>query len=758
MAQIDAVDCLGDWKWRLANLYYIVDESGKKVKFSPNTEQLDLLSNLHNNNLILKARQLGFCVALDTRILTSELRWIRVADLQVGDEVVAVDERPPGGRGMARRMRTATVLDTVLVHHMAYRIRFDDGREVVCTDQHPWLSKKAGDTAEWRSLSGSGNQVVGRLKVGTRVRWVAKPWGASEVDDGWFGGMLDGEGSISKSNSSASINVSQRVGSVWDRLVAYCENRGYSHCIESDKAERLSKHGKVPVPKIVFGRMDEMFRLIGQTRPTRFIGRRFWENRELPGKRNGGIGWAAIVSIEPVGEIDLVDLQTSSGTYIAEGFVSHNTTLIDIMGLDQAIFTPTYSAAIIAHGLAEAGKIFRNKVKFPWDSLPVGVKALNPTVNDSASELVFSNGSSIYVGTSGRSGTLQFLHISEYGKICRRFPDKASEIKTGSLPAVHAGGLTFVESTAEGTGGHFYEMVSDAQKRTSKPNEHEFKLHFYPWWRKQSYRMSPDGVRLEPQHVAYFKELATKGIELDAEQQAWYTVKYRLFKDDMLQEYPSTPEEAFSGAMEERYYASQMLDARKKGRIKPIPTIPNKRVNTFWDLGRDTTAIWFHQYGALEHRMIDYLQDTGKTLDYYAKEIQRKGYMLGTIYLPHDAGDQSVVTTSTAESELKKLFPGVTVRIIPRVSQLYMGINLTRNIISETYFDEVACSEGIDCLDNYRKKWNESLGNWSDEPVHDKYSHGADAFRQFAQGWESSHEEGLEPRTPIKYAANGWMG
>ena len=185
------------------------------------------------------------------------------------------------------------------------------------------------------------------------------------------------------------------------------------------------------------------------------------------------------------------------------------TTLIDILGLDQAIFTPNYSAAIIAHGLAEAGKIFRNKVQFPWKKLPDGIRALNPTTNDSASELVFSNGSSIYVGTSGRSGTLQFLHISEYGKICRRFPEKANEIKTGSLPAVHDGGLTFIESTAEGTGGHFYDMVREAEKRGPvEPNKLEFKLHFYPWWRKESYRMDPDGVLLETEMVEYFAKLA----------------------------------------------------------------------------------------------------------------------------------------------------------------------------------------------------------------------------------------------------------
>jgi hypothetical protein len=143
--------------------------------------------------------------------------------------------------------------------------------------------------------------------------------------------------------------------------------------------------------------------------------------------------------------------------------------------------------------------------------------------------------------------------------------------------------------------------------------------------------------------------------------------------------------------------------------------------------------------------MIDYLQDEGKTLDFYAREIQKKGYLLKNIYLPHDAGDQSVVTTNTAESEIKKLFPGVKVRIVPRIPQKYMAIDMARSRLSECYFHEVQCAKGIECLDNYRKKWNEAIGNWSDEPLHDKNSHGADAFQQFAQGWYPEHETGVKP-------------
>ena len=71
---------------------------------------------------------------------------------------------------------------------------------------------------------------------------------------------------------------------------------------------------------------------------------------------------------------------------------------------------------------------------------------------------MLSNNSSIRVGTSLRSGTLQYLHISEYGKLCAQFPEKAREVRTGALNTVQAGQVVFIESTAEGQEGHFFDL------------------------------------------------------------------------------------------------------------------------------------------------------------------------------------------------------------------------------------------------------------------------------------------------------------
>ena len=208
---------LRDPMFRLSNLYWIVvkgddGEDDLVVKFKPNRAQQRFIRRLWHRNIILKARQLGFCVSPETRVLTADLQWVAIADLKAGDEVVACDEHVPGGRGSARKLRTATVQATQTMQAERYRIRFDDAREVVCTANHPWLSRKVGTDASWRSLSGQGNAVTGKLKVGTRVRWITKPWGDSTVEDGWFGGMMDGEGSMAlPSRAGASVNVSQRV-------------------------------------------------------------------------------------------------------------------------------------------------------------------------------------------------------------------------------------------------------------------------------------------------------------------------------------------------------------------------------------------------------------------------------------------------------------------------------------------------------------------------------------------------------------------
>jgi hypothetical protein len=426
------------------------------------------------------------------------------------------------------------------------------------------------------------------------------------------------------------------------------------------------------------------------------------------------------------------------------------TTLIDIFALDQSFFVDNLQAAIIAHDRDSMKAIFKHKVHFPHKRLPEALHAWNPARNDAENELTFERGGGIRVAMSVRSGTVQILHVSEMGKIARRYPERATEIVTGSFPTVHEGGLVFVESTAEGTGGEFYKMVKAAEKLNAtieatgrKRNRMEFALHFYPWWGEEKYRVDPAHVAIPVRLAKYFSSLETDhGIKLDAAQAAWYVLTERLLKDNMKREHPSTVDEAFEGANEERYFAQQMLRARKEGRVGIVPYVPAMGVNLFFDLGRDTTCYWAHQFhrGTGMHRMVGYHGDVGRTLDYFAQQIQQRQYLLRNIYLPHDGNDQSIVTTETPKTKFQKLFPGVTIRVVPRPAVKYLSIESARSRIHECAFSEAECEKGIDGLENYRKKWSDAIGNWSDEPRHDEHSHPADAFQTFAMGWEPGHE------------------
>jgi hypothetical protein len=111
--------------------------------------------------------------------------------------------------------------------------------------------------------------------------------------------------------------------------------------------------------------------------------------------------------------------------------------------LDACLFNSNIRAGTIAHKLDDARVIFRDKIRDVYDRLPQALREAIPVIKDSADELVFANNSSIRVSTSMRSGTLQYLHISEYGRLCAKFPDKAREVRTGALNTVQAGQVVF---------------------------------------------------------------------------------------------------------------------------------------------------------------------------------------------------------------------------------------------------------------------------------------------------------------------------
>lgn len=424
-------------------------------------------------------------------------------------------------------------------------------------------------------------------------------------------------------------------------------------------------------------------------------------------------------------------------------------TFILIYILDCCLFYSNTSAGVIAQGLKEAEDLFRNKVKFAYDKLPDFLKENLAATSNSARMLEFSNGSSIQVGTSLRGGTFQKLHISEYGKIAARYPDKALEIKTGALNTIHAGQEIFIESTAEGQQGEFYEITQQAKRLKQagqKLTPIDPKLFFYPWFKDQSYQLPEhiDSAIITKDIANYFQKL---GIALTPAQKAWYVKKAEQQGEYMKREFPSTPDEAFEQSMEGAIYTKQMMLVREKKQIGYFPHEPSQRVYTFWDLGRgsDYTAIWFFQKIGHQYRFIDYHESHNEGWDFYAKLLGSKPYVYAEHLLPHD-GDTKTAgkVMSTPKKDLEDL--GVRpIRIVPRTNDVWADIKgQCRSFLARCSFNEATCTAGIKHLDNYRREWDDRLSVWKDRPLHNEASHGCDALRTGAMGFREQFDQFID--------------
>jgi len=426
-------------------------------------------------------------------------------------------------------------------------------------------------------------------------------------------------------------------------------------------------------------------------------------------------------------------------------------TFLQIYALDQCLFVANYSAGIIAHTVKDAEDLFSNKVKFAYDNLPEWLKMVRPIVQDSARSLKIDHGdgasSKITVGTSLRGGTHQLLHVSEYGKIAASNPEKAREIKTGALNTVHSGQEIYIESTAEGNTGAFFDLckrASDLIKEGAELTPLDPKLHFFPWYANPDNSLKDVDVSISREMAAYFDALP---VELTPEQKSWYIKKSEQQGDDMKREFPSTPREAFEQSMEGAIYGKEMGEVRKRGGISNYPHDRAHRVYTFWDLGKgsDYTSIWFVQYIDKQYRFIDYHESHNEGWDFYARLLTDKMYLYGGHVLPWD-GEMKVAGVEMTNVKMMLLGLGVLpIKCVKKTGSVWNDIKtFCKPELVNCKFDMDACADGIAHLDNVRWEWDNRLAQWKKIMLHDDCSHAADAFRTFAVGKSLFDMTGLD--------------
>ena len=203
-------------------------------------------------------------------------------------------------------------------------------------------------------------------------------------------------------------------------------------------------------------------------------------------------------------------------------------------------------------------------------------------------------------------------------------------------------------------------------------------------------------------------------------------------------------------AVDGAIYSNEIREAQEGNRITTVPYDPMMKVHVVMDLGwNDSMSVILCQKGISDLRIIGYIEDDHRTLDSYSAQLKNLSYNWGTMFLPHDGQSKDFKHGISAEEIMKKL--GWDIRIVPK-ADIESGIKLARMNFHRIYFDKSA-QRLVECLKNYRRSIN-SATNEPGAPLHDEYSHGADAFRYLCTSIESMKNESWS-KEKIQYTNRG---
>ena len=277
------------------------------------------------------------------------------------------------------------------------------------------------------------------------------------------------------------------------------------------------------------------------------------------------------------------------------------------------------------------------------------------------------------------------------------------------------------------------EAVSDMAWQKLIPTVREKNSEIWVTWNPESkYSATHGRFRTDPPGNSKIQELNHRD-------NPWFPSVLEVERLEDKQKRPDMYDHIWEGGFlifsEGSYYTTEMRKAKEEKRIGRVRYDKAKPVVTAWDLGvGDSTAIWFAQFIGTEVHLIDYYESSGVGLDHYVKILQDRGYIYEQHILPHDV---KVRELGSGKSRLETL-DSLGLKNVDIAPQLRVddGIQAVRSLIDKCWFDEKKCEQGIDCLINYQRNYDENGKTWQSRPRHDWSSHGADAFRYLAVGYK----------------------
>ena len=268
----------------------------------------------------MREMEVDFCIGPDTRVLTSDLRWVKASEVEEGDVLAGFDE---DNSPEPRRWRYAEVERARVVRLPAYWLTFSDGTRVLSSENHRWLN---GYGQKWRFVTTKNLRTSKQYPSGSKIIKFADPWEPrDDAFTGYLAASYDGEGSLAQrtgfskttgvQQGGVTVSFGQNENAMLDRFLKCLDELGFAYADRVAREYSGVRHHHVTVTQ-----RAEVLRLLGQVRPSRLL-----DKLDLNSwGRITAVDGVELVSKKYAGEQELVALTTSTGTFIAEGLASHN--------------------------------------------------------------------------------------------------------------------------------------------------------------------------------------------------------------------------------------------------------------------------------------------------------------------------------------------------------------------------------------------------------------------------------------------------
>lgn len=265
--------------------------------------------------------RMSYCVTPETRILTSDLRWVRADSIKVGDKLIGFDENPPKKYGQ-RKFNETLVEDVGAIERPCYEVTLNDGTKVTCSEEHQWLVFTAGSRTVWKQTKD--------LVSTDRIYKVCDVWEDLPQDYrlGYLSASFDGEGCISQVKGKIQqLTFAQRDNAMLKQVKEYLADFGFDYNANYYDKRKEAKGQDLVYKLFIKGGKRELLRFLGSVRPKRLLDN--FDPNQLGTVRcsNGDLGsdiHPRVESIKYVGVKKVIPIRTTSRTYVAEGLASHN--------------------------------------------------------------------------------------------------------------------------------------------------------------------------------------------------------------------------------------------------------------------------------------------------------------------------------------------------------------------------------------------------------------------------------------------------